>query len=75
LGIFIITIFLAALYFEAKNEKPIGKQLDDSGIMSFLYFMIFAKDSAYKHENEIRLLIQSDKDSKIKHRCQNNLIT
>ena len=28
----------------------------------------------HKYENEIRLLIQPDKDSKIKHRCQNNLI-
>jgi len=68
----LIIVFLAALF--SKNEKPIGEQLDDSGIMSFLHFMMFAKAPAYEYENEIRLLIQPDKDSKIKHRCQNNLI-
>jgi hypothetical protein len=71
----IIIVFLAALF--GKNEKHIAEQLDDSGIMSFLLFMMFAKNPAYEYENEIRLLIQPDKDSKIsknKYRCQNNLI-
>jgi len=72
-GFTFIVVFLAALC--SKNEKSFREQLDDSGIMSFLQFMIGVKAPAYKYENEIRLLIQPDKDSKSEmYRCQNNLI-
>ena len=73
LGIFVIIVLLVALYLETKTEKPFKELLDDSDIMYLFLFMMFAKDPAYNYENEIRLLLQPDKD-KIKYRCQNNLI-
>jgi hypothetical protein len=65
-------LLLAGLFHAFKNEKDIKELIEE--IMPFLQFMMFAKNPAYKYENEIRLLIQPDENSKIKYRCQNNLI-
>jgi len=64
---------LAFLYKSFKDEKPIKESIADEEILLLLQFMMFAKDPAYKYENEVRLIL-SDKDSKVKYRCQNNLI-
>jgi len=62
-------IILASLFAFFKGKV---KALDE--IIALFQFVISTKDPAYKYENEIRLLIKSNKDSKIKYRCQNNLI-
>ena len=66
-------ILLALLAFSLNNDK---KQTDDiiNNLLPFLLFMIYAKDPAYKYEDEIRLLIHPDANTEIKYRAQSNLI-
>ena len=68
--LFIIVLFALILN---KDEKFIKEQLEDY-IIPFLLFIIFAKDPAYKYENEVRLLVHSDKDLAVQYRSKNNLI-
>lgn len=67
--VFIIALFALLLN---KNKKQREKMIDS--FLPFLLFMIYAKDPAYKYEDEARLLIHSDQNSEIKYRAQNNLI-
>ncbi|MFV0587570.1 DUF2971 domain-containing protein [Bacteroides reticulotermitis] len=62
--------FIALLLNENKEQRD---DIIDS-IIPFLSFMTYAKDPAYKYENEVRLLIPSIPNSTIKYRTQNNLI-
>ena len=73
LKMILLVIFGVVLYSLFKDEKPTKEFMADN-IMPFWQFMSFAKNAAYKYENEVRLLIQPDKESEIKYRCQNNLI-
>lgn len=68
---FIFTIAMFALLLN--KDKKESEQMINL-LIPFLLFMIYAKDPAYKYEDEVRLLIHSDQNSKIKYRIQNNLI-
>lgn len=67
--IFVITLFALLI----NKDKKQNEEMIDTFIPFFL-FTIYAKDPAYKYEDEVRLLIHSDKNAKIKYRVQNNLI-
>ena len=62
-------ILLGILTFSQNKDK---KQTED--IINNFLFMIYAKDPAYKYEDEVRLLIHSDANTKIEYRTQSNLI-
>lgn len=64
-------IILLALSLSKDKEQVAGIL---NNFVSFLLFMLYAKDPAYKYEDEVRLLIHSDENIKIKYRAQNNLI-
>ena len=65
----IITLFALLLN---ENKKQSEEMID--AFIPFLLFMIYAKAPAYKDEYEVRLLIHSDQNSKIKYRVQKDLI-
>lgn len=67
--VFIIALFALLLNDDKKQRE---KMIDS--FLPFLLFMTYAKDPAYKYEDEVRLLIHSDENSEIKYRAQNNLI-
>jgi len=66
-------LLLLAILFIAFTSKKIMKELLEH-ITPYLLFIICAKHPAYRYENEVRLLVLSDKNSDIKYRYQNNLI-
>lgn len=68
-----ITFLIMLLALSLNNDKKQAANILDN-LASFLLFMIYAKDPAYKYENEARLLIIADQNSVIKYRAQNNLI-
>lgn len=68
---FTIIFVLIALLLN-KDKKQSEEVMDY--FLPFLLFMIYAKDPAYKYEDEVRLLVHSDENSEIKYRAQNNLI-
>ncbi|MEG0899751.1 MAG: DUF2971 domain-containing protein [Oscillospiraceae bacterium] len=69
-GFVFIIAFFALLLNDDKKQRE--KMIDS--FLPFLLFMTYAKDPAYKYEDEVRLLIHSDENSEIKYRAQNNLI-
>lgn len=68
-----LAFILALIALLLNEDKKQNKEMIDLFI-PFLLFMIYAKDPAYKYEDEVRLLIHSEQDSEIKYRVQNNLI-
>lgn len=67
-------VLIIALFAMLLNKDKKQNEEFLNAFMPFLLFMIYAKAPAYKYEDEVRLLIHSDKDSVIKFRTQNNLI-
>ena len=63
-------LILTSLFNEDKKEAI--DAIDN--FLSFLLFTIYAKNPAYKYEDEVRLLIQSDVNTNIKYHVKNNLI-
>ena len=66
-------VFIALLALLLNKDKKLYEEIMNYFI-SFILFMIYAKDPAYKYEDEVRLLFQSDVSKTIKYRAQNNLI-
>ena len=65
--ILFIAIVLATLFNVQDKEEQ-------SELKPIAQFMLYAKEPAYKYEDEVRLLIQPNENLAIKYRCQNNLI-
>ena len=66
-------VLLGVLALSLNKDKNQTEEIIDN-ITLFLLFMIYAKDPAYKYEDEVRLLIHPDANTKIKYRAQSNLI-
>lgn len=70
---FDFTLFFVLVALLINKDKNQSEEVINT-FLPFQLFMSYAKDPAYKYEDEVRLLIHSDKDSEIKYRVQNSLI-